>query len=586
MSETAPTGATQQEFYEDFWSRTEDQRILGPMGRHTRRLIRRILEGISYKSVLDVSCGEGTTIAELFYDRNDLRIVGTDLSENALAMAGQKNPHAEFRKLDLRGEPFPEKFDLVMCSEVIEHLEDDAGAIRCMAAMTGRYLLLTTLGGRMREHEKDIGHLRNYDPEVLKQLVRDAGLVPIRMYQWGWPFFSPLYRNLLECGAGKTRDMTTGEFGPGRRVISHLIYATFCLNSHHRGDELVLLAERPTPAPLLPRLNPEPRVSVVIPVRNEARYMDQCIRSLKGLTYPADKLEVIFADGASTDRTVEMATAAAYRVVPNPGLNVAAGRNAGYAAATGDIIAFTDADCLFDSNWVRNAVKHFASDLSIAGLAGPTKIPPDQNAFGRAVGAVFGLAALLGATVHRGKIGQAQKTDDLPGCNCFYRREALATAMPVNTLLKTNEDVEMNAHLRWRGYRLVMTPDVIVSHYKRTSVPGLWRQMKAFAAGRARLGRRDRTFLKRGHYLVGYGIPLAAVVILLAGVFQPSLFLWVAAVKVAALSLVLAWVLITAGPVVAVLAIPAVVVGALGWIWGFLKEQLCPTRVRRVEANK
>jgi GT2 family glycosyltransferase/SAM-dependent methyltransferase len=586
MTQPAPTGETQQEFYEDFWSRTEDQRILGPMGRHTRRLIRRMLEGLAFKSVLDVSCGEGTTMAELFHDRNDLRIVGTDLSKGALAMAAKKNPHAEFRELDLRNGPFPEKFDLVMCSEVIEHVEDDAGAIKCMAAMTGRYLLLTTLGGRMRDHEKDIGHLRNYDPEGLKQLVRDAGLTPVDMFQWGWPFFSPIYRDLLARGARQTRDLTTGEFGFGRRLLSRLIYAVFCLNAHYRGDELVLLAERPTPLPLLPKLQPEPMVSVVIPVRNEERFMGQCMASLKALDYPKDKVDVIFADGESTDKTVEMAKAAGFRVVPNPGLNVAAGRNAGFAAATGAVIAFTDADCLFDPMWVRAAVRHFVEDASIAGLAGPTRIPADQNAFGKAVGTVFGLAALLGATVHRGKVNHVHNTDDLPGCNSFYRRDALAMAMPTNTLLKTNEDVEMNAHIRRRGYRLVMTPDVIVSHYKRTTAGGLWKQMRAFASGRARLGRRDRTFLSAGHRIAGWGLPLAIVAVLLAGLFHPALYCLASVLGCVVFAALFVCVLFKDGPVVAMLALPAVVVGVTGWVYGFQHEQWFPTRERRAEANK
>lgn len=566
----------QQAFYEDFWSRTEDQRIHGPVGRHTRRLIRRALEGLPFKSVLDVGCGEGTMISELFADRNDLRLVGTDISTAALAMAAIKNPHADFRFLDLRQGPFEEKFDLVISSEVIEHLEDDRGAVQAMAAMTGRYLLLTTLGGRMRSHEKDIGHQRNYDPEGLKAMVASMGLKPIRLIQWGWPFFSPLYRDFLNTMGDRTLHATTGQFGPGRKFLARFIYAVFCLNSHRRGDELVLVAERERPAPVLPPLPAEPVVSVVIPVRNEERYMPQCIASLRKIDYPADKLEIIFADGESTDRTVEIAHANRCRIVPNPGLNVASGRNEGFAAARGDIVVFSDADCLFDPLWVKHAIRHFR-DPAVAGLGGPTRVPSDQNAFGRAVGAVFELAGLIGTTVHHARLGTVREAEDLPGCNAFYRREALRAIMPTNTVLSTNEDVEMNAQIRAEGYRLFLTPDVHVEHYKRPTPAGLWKQMRAFAAGRVRLARRDRGFLKAGHWLAGAGIPAAALVLLAGGLFFRVLWFLAGLGLAAGLLLCMLFVLFRHGPVVAVLTVPAVLVAVPGWICGFLGEWFRPT---------
>ena len=179
-----------KDFYDDYWSRTEDQRVYGPMARHTRRLIRSILSGLYYRSVVDIGCGEGTLLRNLFGDRNDMRKVGTDLSPLAVDMASRKNPGIEFKTLDLVNDALPERFDLVICSEVIEHIPDDQAAIRNLAEMTGKYLVITTLGGSMRRHEPDIGHLRNYDPEALKAAVSDAGLKPLRFFQWGWPFFS------------------------------------------------------------------------------------------------------------------------------------------------------------------------------------------------------------------------------------------------------------------------------------------------------------------------------------------------------------------------------------------------------------
>ncbi len=574
-------GTDQKTYYEEFWSRTEDQRVHGPVGRHTRRLIRGMLSGLPYRSVLDVSCGEGTLIAQLFGERDDLRVVGTDFSEAALELARRKNPGAEFRFLDLRQPPLPERFDLVICSEVLEHIEDDAGAVRCLAAMTGRYLLITTLGGRMRAHERDIGHLRNYDPACLERMVADAGLRPVRMLRWGWPFFSPLYRDLLETMAGKTRDLTTGAFGPGRKLLAWIVWAVFFLNATRRGDQLLLLAERPAAAPvsLPPLVEETPRVSVVIPVLNEQRHMAACLAGLRALDYPADRLQVIFADGGSTDATARLARAAGYRVVDNLRRNVAGGRNAGFASSLGEIVAFTDADCLFDPQWVRHACRRLR-ESGAAGVGGPTPVPRDQNAFGKAVGLVFDWAGCFGATVHRSAQAGVADVDDLPGCNAFYRREALAAVMPTNTLLGTNEDVEMNGRIRAHGYRLIMAPDVQVRHYKRPTPAGFARQMWRFAGGRMRLGRRDPAFLKPGHWIAGVGLPVAALAVVAAAFVHWGVLVAVGGALGAFGAAVFLAGSLRESPRVGALAVAALAVLLVSWPAGFLAEWLRPTNLQ------
>ena len=566
-------------YYEDFWSRTEDQRIYGPVGRHTRRLIRRMLRGLSYKSVLDVGCGEGTMIRELFGDRDDLTIVGTDISSAALDMARRKNPGVEFRYLDLSDGPLPRRFDLVVCSEVIEHVADDVGAVRVLANMTGRYLLLTTLGGRMRSHEPDIGHLRNYDPAELARTIESTGLRVVRSFRWGWPFFSPLYRDLLNSLAGRTRDLTTGSFGPGRKLLANLIWLAFFLNCDQCGDQLVILAERPADGPSdLEPLEETPSVSVGIPVRNEERHMRACIAGLQALDYPRERLDVIFADGGSTDATRRLAQEAGFRVVENPRGNVAGGRNAAFAASTGQVVAFSDADVRFDPQWVRHAVRRLR-ETGAAGVGGPTPVPADQNAFGKAVGLVFDLAGCFGTTVHRtGAAGGVREVDDLPGCNAFYRRDALARVMPTNTRLGTNEDVEMNGFLRGCGYRLILAPDVSVQHYKRPTPSGFWRQMHRFAVGRVQLGRRDPSYLKAGHWAAGVGLPLAALSVVLGGLLHDGV--WMAAgasVLAAAAALVVAGTL-RGSPVVGAWAVVALGILVVAWPIGFWCAWLQPRR--------
>lgn len=335
----------------------------------------------------------------------------------------------------------------------------------------------------------------------------------------------------------------------------------------------------PTPPPGLPR------VSIVIPVRNEERFMAACLRSLRELDYPADQLELIFADGRSTDRTAELARAGGSVVVDNPGLKISAGRNAGFAASHGELVAFTDADCLFPRDWVRRAAAHFA-DPAVAGVGGPTPIPPDQDDFGWAVNVVFRMAGLAGGTVHFAALNGTRPAEDLPGCNAFYRRVALATIMPTDTRLFSNEDVQMNAALRARGFQLRLAPDVWVYHYKRSSPVRFWKQMYVFAIGRLQLGKSDRRFLKPSHWLLGAGLPAALLAGGLATLAWPG-FLSAAATVAGLIALGLfLYYGITQSARRAAYVLLALALFLTAWPLGFLRELCFPIPLGYTSAQK
>jgi len=108
--------------------------------------------------------------------------------------------------------------------------------------MTGRYLLVSTLQGRMRSHETLVGHYRSYARGELQAKLESAGLRVVRVVEWGFPFFSPLYRDLFSATGLKA---TQGRYGPARRLLALLLFQLFRLNAWNRGDYLFVLAERP-----------------------------------------------------------------------------------------------------------------------------------------------------------------------------------------------------------------------------------------------------------------------------------------------------------------------------------------------------
>ncbi len=144
------------------------------------------------------------------------------------------------------------------------------------------------------------------------------------------------------------------------------------------GYPLVLmLLGRATRAPIVHGATPLPRVSVIIPVHNEASRIASKIANTAALDYPADRIEVLFVSDGSTDNTVEI-----IRAQTQPGMILielparggkAAALNAGIARATGDIVVFTDASIALNTDALRAIVGPFA-DPAIGCVSGEDHI--------------------------------------------------------------------------------------------------------------------------------------------------------------------------------------------------------------------
>lgn len=227
--------------YERRWhtAQLDDMRKYGPTARHVRRIVKRMVRDLEVESVLDVGCGQGSLLAELSEEHAGIRLHGVDVSKTALELARSKVA-GQFSVMDIEQGALDKQFDLVLCIEVLEHIDDDLSALRNLAFMSAKYLLVVTVQGRMRRFEpQEVGHVRNYARGELVTKMQDAGLHITRVVEWGFPFYSPLYRNLLEITGAKG---TSGEFGIVRKLASQALYALFMLNSSRRGDKVFVLA--------------------------------------------------------------------------------------------------------------------------------------------------------------------------------------------------------------------------------------------------------------------------------------------------------------------------------------------------------
>jgi SAM-dependent methyltransferase len=227
--------------YDKLWTATwGGMQDVGPVHRHTARIIVETLRPLGIRSVLDVGCGNGVNLAAIQSALRIDDIAGIDVADNALDAARQR-VRGEFRRVDLEREdlPFDRTFDLVLSSQVIEHLRNDDAFLRKLRARSARWTFVGTMQGTMRKSELHIGHLRNYTRRGLETKMRTAGFTIERVIEWGFPFYSPLYRSAIELIGGQTADIG---YNRRDRFIADALYHLYRLNSSRRGDVLMILA--------------------------------------------------------------------------------------------------------------------------------------------------------------------------------------------------------------------------------------------------------------------------------------------------------------------------------------------------------
>ena len=221
-----------------------------------------------------------------------------------------------------------------------------------------------------------------------------------------------------------------------------------------------------------------PKVSVVVCSYNGARTLRDCMKSLGQLHYP--DYEIIFVDDGSKDNTQEIMKdfpTVTNIVQVNKGLSVA--RNVGIAAATGEVVAFTDSDCMVDRDWLYFLVNTLLS-ADFAAVGGPNISPPATDWIQATVGAAPGSPShvLLTDTV----------AEHVPGCNMAYHKWALEEIGGFDPeYRKAGDDVDVCWRLMQRGYVIGFSPAAVVWHYRRFEVRTYFSQQSGYGEAEAML---------------------------------------------------------------------------------------------------
>jgi SAM-dependent methyltransferase len=213
--------------YNEQWSRLGDFIRYNPGARHRRRRVLGLVRNLPVRRVLDVGCGPGELLITLSRERPDLELVGADLSDQVVEENGRALPQCRFEVLDLFKGHLDEQFDLVLSSEVIEHLDDWRVGVAHLAAMVAPagYLCISVPTGRIFPTEQTFGHVEHPTPPELQRVVADCGLRCLHLDNWGFPTYRALKAVTNVRPQFAMRQFGSGSYGTPQKAASSLLYA-------------------------------------------------------------------------------------------------------------------------------------------------------------------------------------------------------------------------------------------------------------------------------------------------------------------------------------------------------------------------
>lgn len=236
------------EEFREIAAKWDDPHHYSPAPRHRRRLILSMIKKLHFNECLDAGCAQ-PYLLEAVLNQFQVKGYGCDMSTQVIDDNKKRMPHCEFTVLNLEKEKWldEKQFDLVISSEVIEHIVDWKSALKNLSDMTKKYLLITVPSGKIRPIDKKVGHYQHFAGEELVKEIEKHGLSCRRIVRHGFPIHS-LYKRLINNIAPDKiyNSFHNGEkYSFSQKIISQIIYKLFFLNYlFFSGSQLFILAER------------------------------------------------------------------------------------------------------------------------------------------------------------------------------------------------------------------------------------------------------------------------------------------------------------------------------------------------------
>jgi succinoglycan biosynthesis protein ExoA len=245
----------------------------------------------------------------------------------------------------------------------------------------------------------------------------------------------------------------------------------------HHGTPLARVGESGE-SNMTAEVNEHPLISIIVPMRNEEKYIAACVQSILRQDYPHDRMELLIADGRSTDRSREIVSELArqhtfIRLIDNPARTVGPGLNAAIRQAAGRYVLRVDAHAEYAEDYVTQCVRYLER-TGAENVGGPlVTCPGADTRMARCISAITSNRWVVGGSVFRTSM-KAQYSD-----GCFFGawpRTLFDQIGGFNEALTRHQDNEFNSRIMRYGGKIFQTPAIRVRYYNQATLRGLCRQ--------------------------------------------------------------------------------------------------------------
>jgi len=216
-------------------------------------------------------------------------------------------------------------------------------------------------------------------------------------------------------------------------------------------------------------------VSIIIPCRNEEKFIGKCLDSIIAQDFPKEKLEVLVIDGMSEDRTREIINKSKIQnpkskiqLINNPNKFIPCGLNIGIRKAKGKIIIIMEAHSTYEKQYISKSLKYL-DEYGVDNVGGVIRtIPAEDTLIARAIAVCLSHFFGAGNSYFRTGTKKPKLVDTVFG-GC-YRKEVFDKIGLFNENLVRSQDMEFNLRLKRKGGKILLAPDIASYYYPKSKL--------------------------------------------------------------------------------------------------------------------
>jgi glycosyltransferase involved in cell wall biosynthesis len=270
------------------------------------------------------------------------------------------------------------------------------------------------------------------------------------------------------------------------------------------------------------------QVSIIIPCRNEERFIKKVIENLQNQDYPKSMTEVLFVDGMSTDKTARIVekytvTHGYIKLLMNESKFVSNALNIGIRASCGEIIVRMDAHCEYPLDYISklvNSLEQLKAE-NVGGIC--VTLPGDDTAIAAAIARGISCSFGIGNSMFRLKPDHIMEVDTVPfGC---FRRELFDRIGLFDEDLIRNQDDEFNVRIKNNKGKIYLIPDIQIIYYARDTLRKLFSMYYQYGIFKPLVVRKTKTVATVRQIIPS--LFLAYLALMITGIFLfPKVSVW------------------------------------------------------------